>query len=306
MRKIKLFVTKPFPASQDPEDRYEIVGPESLSDPEQLEDVRGIIAAGHMPIGKDLFAKLPNLEIVARFGVGYDTVEISAANDAGIVVTNTPDVLTDEVADLALGLLIATVRKIPQADRFLRSGQWQSGAFPLSNSLRGQKVGILGLGRIGAAIAARVAAMDLDVSYCNRSQKADAPYRYFPTPLSLAQSCDILIVVVPGNTDGEAVVDREVLHALGPSGVLINVARGSVVDEPALTDALASGQLGAAGLDVFADEPNVPADLIEMDNVVLLPHIGSAAISTRNAMGDLALSNIDSWFAGTGALTPVS
>lgn len=306
MSKIKVFATKAFPSSADPTDRYEILGPDDLAKSDQLEGVRGIIAAGHMPIGPQLFARLPDLEIVARFGVGYDTVDMEAARAADIVVTNTPDVLTDEVADLALGLLIATVRRIPQAERYLRAGRWPFGGFPLSPSLRGRKVGIFGLGRIGGAIAHRVSAMGLEVAYCNRSEKPDAPYAYYPDALSLAQACDIMIVVVPGGAEVDGIVNAEVIRALGPTGVLINVARGSVVDEPALIDALSSGSLGAAGLDVFANEPHVPDALIQMANVVLLPHIGSAATTTREAMGDRALANLDSWFAGTGPLNPVT
>lgn len=305
MSKIKLFVTKVFPASVDYTQQYEVLGPAALDNPTQLSGVRGIVAAGHALIGKDLLTQLPEVEIIARFGVGYDTVDLETARSAGIVVTNTPDVLTDEVADLTLGLLIATVRRIPQAERFLRDGKWRSGAFPLSKSLRGRKVGILGLGRIGGAVARRVSAMGLEIAYCNRSRKPDVSYEYHPDPLSLARSCDVMIVVVPGGSDVDGMVNREVLQALGPDGILINVARGSVVDEPALVDALVHGDLGAAGLDVFADEPNVPDALRAMENVVLLPHVGSASTATRDAMGDLVLANLESWFDGKGPLTPV-
>lgn len=306
MEKIKLFAPKWFPASVDWTDRYEIVGPDALVDRNCLKGIRGIAAAGHTPIGKDLFGRFPEVEIVARFGVGYDTVDIAAAQAADIIVTNTPDVLTQEVADLALGLLIATVRRIPQAERFLRDGKWRSRGFPLSGSLRGRRVGILGLGRIGNAVAERVSAMGLDVAYCNRRKSPAAPYAYYNDPLSMARACDVMIVVVPGGPHTEGIVNREVIHALGPGGVLVNVARGRVVDEPALVDALVTGKLGAAGLDVFADEPNVPEALLSLETVVLLPHVGSATTTTRDAMGDLVFANLDSWFDGNGPLTPVS
>lgn len=306
MNKIKIFVSKSFPATPERKQPFHLIGPEALDLADaDLTSVRGIAAAGHMPIGQELIARFPKLEIIARFGVGYDNVDVHAARAAGIVVTNTPDVLTDEVADLALGLLIATVRQIPQADRFLRSGQWKTGAFPLSGSLRGRRVGILGLGRIGHAIARRVESMDLEVSYCTRRQQTEAPYAYYPDPLALVRACDVVIVVVPGGTETNGLVSREVIEALGPDGVLINVARGTAVDEKALVEALLTGKLGAAGLDVFLDEPEVPEALLALDNVVLLPHVGSATTRTRIAMGDHVFANLDSWFAGNGPLTPV-
>lgn len=306
MEKIAVFVPASFPASGNQLDSYHVVGADALeTNAPILAEVRGMAAAGSMAIGADLFARMPKLEIVAKFGVGYDNVDVDAARAANVVVTNTPDVLTDEVADLAIGLLIATVRQIPQADRFLREGKWPSGSFPLSRSLRGRRVGILGLGRIGHAIARRVVAMGLDVAYCTRTAREGVPYTYYDTPMALARACDVMIVVVPGGPATDGLVGADVIEALGPDGVLINVARGSVVDEPALVRALADGRLGAAGLDVFTDEPNVPAALMALQNAVLLPHIGSGTGATRDAMGDLVLANLESWFAGRGPLTPV-
>jgi len=265
--------------------------------------VRGVAGFGGVSAG--LIGRLPALEIIANIGVGYDGVDVAAAAARNVVVTNTPDVLTDEVADLTLGLLIATVRRIPQADRFLREGKWLQGAFPLSASLRGKTVGILGLGRIGEAIAARCEAFGLTIEWHSRRQRPDIAWRWRESPVALAQACDILIVVAPGGEGTRNLVNADVLAALGPQGVLINVARGSVVDEPALVGALRDGTIAAAGLDVFADEPRVPDALVAMDNVVLLPHVGSASVDTRNAMSQLVVDNLFSWFDGAGPLTPV-
>ncbi|MFC0284269.1 2-hydroxyacid dehydrogenase [Camelimonas abortus] len=265
--------------------------------------VRAVAGFGGVSAG--LIGRLPRLEIIANIGVGYDGVDVAAAAARGVVVTNTPDVLTEEVADLAMGLLIATVRRIPQADRFVREGRWLHGPFPLTASLRGRTVGVLGLGRIGEAIARRCAAFGLKVEWHSRRRRPEIPWPWRPGPVELAQSCDILVVVAPGGEATRNLVNAEVLRALGPEGVLINVARGSVVDERALVAALQDGTIAAAGLDVFADEPNVPAELVAMDNVVLLPHVGSASVTTRNAMSRLAVDNLLSWFAGKGPLTPV-
>jgi lactate dehydrogenase-like 2-hydroxyacid dehydrogenase len=267
--------------------------------------VRGIAAGGHVPIDGALFDQLPRLEIVSSFGVGYDHVDAKEAGRRGIVVTNTPDVLTDEVADLAIGLLIATLRHLPQVDRYLRAGKWLDKPYPLTPTLRGRKVGILGLGRIGRAVARRLEGFDVPIAYHGRSRQ-DVPYAYHPTLVGLAQEVDVLISVAPGGADTRNMVNAEVLRALGPDGVFINVGRGSVVDEPALVRALADGTILSAGLDVFADEPNVPAELTAMEHVVLLPHVGSASVETRRAMGQLVVDNLRSWFAGKGALSPVA
>jgi lactate dehydrogenase-like 2-hydroxyacid dehydrogenase len=269
--------------------------------------VRGIANAALAPMAIDgeFMSQFPKLEIVTHMGVGYDRVDAAWAAKHGIVVTHTPDVLTDEVADLAIGLLIATARRIPQADRFLRQGKWREGIFPLTTSLRGRRVGILGLGRIGKAIATRAEAFGLTIAYHGRNRQQDVPYAYYPSLRELAEACSVLIVVAPGGADTRNMVDAEILEALGPAGILINVARGSLVDEPALIAALRDGKIMGAGLDVFADEPNVPQELIDMDQVVLLPHVGSAAHEVRVAMAQLTLDNLVAWASGKAALTPV-
>jgi lactate dehydrogenase-like 2-hydroxyacid dehydrogenase len=247
----------------------------------------------------------PNLEIIASLGVGYDNVDVTEASRRGIVVTNTPDVLNAEVADLTIGLLIATLRRIPQADRYLRAGHWLKAPFPLSSTLRERKVGIVGLGRIGKAIARRLEGFDVEISYHGRTRQEDVAYAYHATLKGLAEACDVLIAITPGGAGTRHLINAEILKALGPNGVLINVARGSVVDERALIEALRSGTILAAGLDVFEDEPRVPQELIDMDNVVLLPHVASASVHTRRAMGQLVVDNLVSWFSGQGPLTPV-
>jgi lactate dehydrogenase-like 2-hydroxyacid dehydrogenase len=249
--------------------------------------------------------RLPNLEIVASFGVGYDNVDVVAAAERGVVVTNTPGVLDDEVADFTIGLLIATLRQIPQADRHVRSGRWLEGSFPLSPTLRGRRIGMVGLGNIGKAIARRLAAFDVPLAYHARSPKGDVELDYHPTLVGLAEQSDVLIAIVPGGASTRHLIDREVLSALGPNGVLINVSRGSVVDERALIEALKSGTILTAGLDVYEDEPNVPQELIDMPSVVLMPHIGSGSIHTREAMGALLVDNLAHWFDRRAPVTPV-
>jgi lactate dehydrogenase-like 2-hydroxyacid dehydrogenase len=256
-------------------------------------------------VDEALLARLPALEIVASFGVGYDNVDAIAAAARGIVVTNTPGVLDDEVADLTIGLLLATLRQIPQADRFLREGRWLAGNFPLSPTLRGRRVGILGLGNIGKAIARRLEAFDVSVAYHGRSPQPDVRYPWHPTPVALAAASDVLIAIVPGGAGTRHLVDAQVLAALGPNGILINVARGSVVDETALIAALQSGTILAAGLDVYADEPRVPDALLAIPNLVLLPHIGSGSEFTRAAMGQLVVDNLATWFSTGKPITPV-
>lgn len=268
--------------------------------------VRGMAAstlAGK--IDAQWFDRLPALEIVANFGVGYDNVDANAAAARGIVVTNTPGVLDEEVADLAVGLLLATLRRIPQGDRFVRTGRWPAGPFPLSPTLRGRRVGILGLGAIGKAVARRLEGFGVPIAYHGRSRQDGLGYEYCATPVALAAASDVVFVVVPGGPATRHLVTADVLAALGPDGVLVNVARGSVVDQAALIGALQSGVIGGAGLDVFEDEPNVPEALLVMPNVVLLPHIGSASQATREAMGRLVVDNLLAWFDGAPALTPV-
>jgi lactate dehydrogenase-like 2-hydroxyacid dehydrogenase len=267
--------------------------------------VRGLASTYQVRVDARLLDRLPGLEIVAHFGVGYDTVDVAAAAARGIVVTNTPDVLTEEVADTALGLLLCTVRELPQAERYLRAGRWTDAPYRLTDTLQGKTIGIFGLGRIGKAIARRCEAFGLDIAYHGRTHQPEVPYRYCATLLELAHAADVLVVTAPATAVTRNAVDADVLAALGPRGVLVNVARGSLVDEPALVRALSSGTIRAAGLDVFAREPHVPEQLLDMDNVVLLPHVGSASVATRNAMATLVAENLVSWFAGKGPLTPV-
>ncbi len=267
--------------------------------------IRAIATRGRERTDAKLIEQLPALEIIANFGVGYDSIEVDAAVRRGLVVTNTPDVLNDEVADFTVGLLLATVRRLPQADRFVREGRWLKGQFPLSATLRDRSVGLVGMGRIGALIAKRVAAFDVPVCYHARRPRRDLPYRHYPDLLAMARDVDALVVIVPGGAETRHLIGAAVLEALGPRGILVNVARGSVVDEAALVAALRSRTILAAGLDVFADEPRVPRELLELEDVVLIPHCGSATHHTRARMGRLVLDNLVSWFEGRGPITPV-
>lgn len=263
------------------------------------------LALGGVRLDEDLLAHLPNLQIVSSFGVGYDHVDIPAVTARRLIVTNTPGVLTDEVADLTVGLLLATLRQIPAGDRHVRGGLWGQRPFPHSPSLRGRSVGILGLGDIGLATARRLEAFGVEIAYHARHAK-DVPYAYYDSPVALAQAVDVLIVLTPGGPATQHLVGAPVLTALGPDGVLINVARGSVVDTEALIDALQNGSILSAGLDVFEDEPRVPQALIDMPHVVLLPHIGSASVVTRAAMSQLVADNLFSWFDTGAPLTPIA
>ncbi len=290
----------------------DVVRPWATPAPEEVSErvaprVRAIIT-GNTPfkVTADVMGRFPKLEFVANFGVGYDKIDAAWAGKHGITVTNTPGVLDEEVADTAMALTLAAVRRLSAAERHLRAGRWPDGPYPLSPSLRGRTLGILGLGRIGKAIARRAEAFGLAIAYHNRRPVPGAPYLYVPTLLGLARACDILLVAIPGGPDSRAVVDKPVLEALGPEGVLINVARGSVVDETALIEALRDGTIQGAGLDVYAHEPHVPQALIDIDHVVLLPHVGSASRRTRDAMGQLVVDNLLSWAAGKGPLTPVA
>jgi lactate dehydrogenase-like 2-hydroxyacid dehydrogenase len=264
------------------------------------------MTGGHAPVDEAYMRQYPKLEVISSFGVGYDNIDAKAAARLGILVTNTPGVLDDEVADTTLGLMIMAVRQLPQAERYLRAAQWSAkGAYPLTPSLRGRTVGILGLGRIGKAIATRVNAFGLDVVYYGRHAQADVPYRYYSSLVDMAKAVDILIVVAPGGPGTRHIINAEVLEALGPDGVLINVARGTLVDEKALIEALRNKTILAAGLDVFENEPSVPQELIALENTVLLPHVGSASIKTRRAMAECVVSNLFAWADGKPPLTPV-
>ncbi len=276
--------------------------------PAMLEKIRGIAVTYHtVHADKTALALFPKLEIVASFGVGYDHVGSTYAREHNIVVTNTPDVLTEEVADIAMGLLIATLREFVKADRYLRSGLWMTQNYPLSvGSLRDRKAGIVGMGRIGQAIGRRLDASRVPVVYHSRNPAEGVSYKHYPDLIEMAKAVDTLVVIIPGGAATAKLINADVMKALGPRGVIINVARGSVIDEPALISALKSGTILAAGLDVFANEPTVPDELRTMQNVVLLPHIGSASVVTRNAMDQLVVDNLKAWFAGKPPLTPVA
>jgi lactate dehydrogenase-like 2-hydroxyacid dehydrogenase len=276
--------------------------------PDTVAKLRGMAVTYHtVAANKESLARFPKLEIVASFGVGYDHVDAAYARDHNIMVTNTPEVLTEEVADVAMGLLISTLREFVKADRYVRSGLWQTQNYPLSvGSLRDRKVGIVGMGRIGQAIARRIEASHVPVFYHSRKPASDVSYKHYPDLIEMAKAVDTLMVIVPGGASTNKMINAEVMKALGPRGVIINVARGSVIDEQALVAALKSGTILAAGLDVFEKEPNVPDELKSMQNVVLLPHIGSASVVTRNAMDQLVVDNLKNWFAGKPPLTPVA
>lgn len=271
-------------------------------------EIRGIalgMVVGHTPVDDAFFTSFPGLEIFSNFGVGYEHIDARAAAARGIVVTNTPGVLTEEVANTAMGLLIATARQFPQADRFVRAGNWARGEFPLTTSLLDRRLGILGLGRIGTAVAQRASAFGLEISYHGRQRQPNAPYRYFSSLIEMASHVDILMICAPGGPETEALVDRDVLAALGSNGILINQGRGSIVDQNALIAALRERAILTAGLDVFPDEPHVSPELIAIDRIVLLPHLGSGSVRTRVAMAQLCVDNLISWFSGRGPLTPV-
>ncbi|MDT5338498.1 MAG: hypothetical protein QOD90_4003 [Mycobacterium sp.] len=269
-------------------------------------EITAAVTSGRTGVDAALMAALPNLGAVVNFGVGYDTTDVDAAAARGVGVSNTPDVLTDCVADTAVGLMIDVMRQFSAADRYVRAGQWPlTGNYPLTRQVSNSRVGIIGLGRIGSAIAQRLSAFGCTISYHNRSEKPDSPYTYVESPVELARGVDVLVVAAAGGSGTRQLVDADVIDALGSSGYLINIARGSVVDEPALVDALAHGRLAGAGLDVFADEPNVPAELLTLDNVVLLPHVGSGTVETRAAMEQLTLRNLDEFLESGQLVTPV-
>ncbi|MFS8049983.1 2-hydroxyacid dehydrogenase [Rhizobium sp. BR 314] len=274
-------------------------------DADTAERVRGVAVGGGFDAA--WIDSFPNLEVIANFGVGYDGIDVKHAASKGIVVTNTPDVLNDEVADTAIALLLNTLRQFPKAEDWLREGRWaKEGAFPLSPfSMKGRRVGINGLGRIGLEIARRLEPFKVRIGYHTRSPRDSLPYDYYPTLKEMAQSVDTLISIVPKTPETHKVINAEILSALGPQGVFINVGRGWSVDDNALIAALGNGTLGAAGLDVFYDEPNVPAGYLTLTNVSLLPHVASASMPTRNAMADLVVDNIIEWFAKGQPLTPV-
>lgn len=266
--------------------------------------IRGIVSfVASCP--RTLIDQLPALEIIATSAVGYDGIDVKAAAERGVVVTNTPDVLTDEVADLTIGLLLATLREIPRAERYLRDGKWPDAPYRLTATLRGRTVGIVGLGRIGKAIAQRLEGFGVAIAYHGRRQQPDVSYTYYPTLTEMAGAVDTLIAITPGGAETRHLINKDTFEALGPNGIFINVARGSVVDEQALITALKNGTILAAGLDVFEKEPHVPSELMALENAVLLPHVASASDHTRDAMAQLAVDNIMAWLKGEPPLTPV-
>lgn len=271
------------------------------------DQVRGV-AAGGVKVDDAFLDQFPKLEIVANFGVGYDNIDAVACAKRNVIVTNTPDVLTEEVADTAMALLLSAVRELSSAERYLRAGLWESnGAFPLTRgTLRGRKLGIVGLGRIGKAIAKRAEAFGLEICYHGRRKQDDVSYAYYPSVLELAEACDTLMLVVPGGAETQHMVDAKVLEALGETGVVINIGRGTLIDETALISALEKGTILGAGLDVFEHEPVVPEALRKLENTVLLPHVGSASQYTRDAMAQLVVDNLVNWFEKGAPVTPVA
>lgn len=293
--------------AQTLQDEYSAVRlPDDVSDldPVDAAKVRAVVTSGRVGVPTPLMAALPNLEIVTNFGAGYDTTDVAQAVARGIRVTHTPDVLTDCVADAALGLMLDVFRRFGASERFLRAGRWELGGFPLTRRFSRSRIGVLGFGRIGQAIAQRAAAFGTTIRYTTRRPVVGVRWEHVASPIELARWCDVLVVAVPGGPSTDHLVSAEVLRALGPDGFLVNIARGSVVDEDALIAALEAGELAGAGLDVFAHEPHVPERLIR-DDVTLLPHVGSGTRETRQEMCDLTVANLRAYFAGEPLLTPV-
>jgi lactate dehydrogenase-like 2-hydroxyacid dehydrogenase len=306
---IEILQTGPlFPACEKTlAERYTVHKLHEQADPDAWLAQNGARIRAHAGSGVDaaLMDKLPNLEIIAGFGVGYDNNDIKTAKARNIRVTNTPDVLNDAVAELAIGLMISLARAIPQSDRFVRAGKWPSANFGLYSELTGKTLGIVGLGRIGKEIATRAQAMKMRIVYHGRTEQKSVPYIFYDDLVDMARDSDWLLVIAPGGKGTEGLVSRQVLEALGPQGRLVNVARGTLIDEPAMVELLRSGGLGGAALDVFENEPEVPAELLTLDNVVLSPHQGSATSQTRTAMGDLLVANLDRHFAGDPLISAV-
>jgi lactate dehydrogenase-like 2-hydroxyacid dehydrogenase len=270
------------------------------------DEISAVVTSGRSGVDAGLMATLPNLGAIVHFGVGYDTTDVDAAAVRGVLVSNTPEVLTDCVADTAVGLVIDVMRQFSAADRYVRAGRWPvEGMYPLTCQVSNKRVGIIGLGRIGSAIAVRLSAFGCPMAYHNRKRVEGSAYRYVDSPVELARGVDVLIVAAAGGSGTQGLVSREVIEALGADGYLVNIARGSVVDEDALVDALVGGRLAGAGLDVFADEPQVPEALLAMDNVVLLPHVASGTVETRAAMEELTLRNLDSFLQSGQLVSPV-
>lgn len=268
--------------------------------------LRGMVATGESLVSRALMASLPALEVISVLGVGYDGIDMAAARERGICVTHTPGLSTDDIADFAMALLLAAARQVVNADQFVRRGDWSTGRFPMTRRVSGARLGIVGLGRIGRAVAQRALAFGMEIAYTGRTAKADAPYRWCSDAQTLAASVDFLVVCASGGADTRALVNADVLAALGPSGVLVNIARGSIVDEDALITALRERQILAAGLDVFCHEPHVPPALLALDNVVLTPHMASTTGATVQAMFDLTFANLAAHFDALPVPTPVA
>jgi len=271
-------------------------------------DVEVIVTTAGFGCKREHIAALPNLKTICSWGVGYDSFDLDAIKERHIQVSNTPDVLSDCVADQAWGLLIACARRIAQGDRFVRSNDWEnkSPPMPLGTRVSGKNLGIVGLGRIGEAIARRGSGFDMQVRYHNRKPRQGVPYTYVGNLVELAEWADFLVIATVGGPETKKLVNREVLKALGPRGIVVNIARGSVIDEQAMIELLASGELGGAGLDVFENEPKVPDALKKLDNAVLMPHVASATVETRNAMTQLLMDNLEAYFSGRPLVTPIS
>eukprot|EP00270_Netrium_digitus_P007656 TRINITY_DN2247_c0_g1_i4.p1 TRINITY_DN2247_c0_g1~~TRINITY_DN2247_c0_g1_i4.p1 ORF type:complete len:316 (-),score=80.50 TRINITY_DN2247_c0_g1_i4:75-992(-) len=276
---------------------------------ERGEQIRAVVTSCRAGFPSEYFDLLPRLEIISCFSVGTDSIDVKLAKSKGISVTNTPDVLTDDVADLALGLILSVSRQLVGSDKYIRQGGWaRHGMYPITRRVTGKRVGIIGLGRIGLAIAKRAAAFDCPIAYHSRNRKPEGDalgYTYFDSVVPLAAASDFLVAICPLTPETQKIVGKEVLDALGSDGIFINVARGGVVDEEELVKALVEGRIGGAGLDVFANEPHVPEQLLQLENVVLLPHVGSGTVETRTAMGDLVISNLQAHFSGCPLLTPI-
>lgn len=272
---------------------------------EQGKNIKGIVTRGDIGVTNEVLALLPEVEIISIFGVGTDAVDLDYTRERKIIVTTTPGVLTDDVADTALGLILATSRRLCQADKFLRAGQWPHSSLPLASKVTGKRLGVFGMGRIGQAIARRAAGFDMQIAYTDTAHIDSLPYQYVPNLVSLAKQSDILVVAISGGKDSVGLVDKTIFAAMPNDAILINIARGSMINQDELILALQQQEIGGAGLDVFADEPNVPQALIEMDNVVLLPHIASATKETRIQMSDIVFSNILAHFSGNKAPTAI-
>ncbi|MEQ9722918.1 2-hydroxyacid dehydrogenase [Yersinia alsatica] len=273
---------------------------------EQGKNIKGIVTRGDIGVTNEVLALLPEVQIISIFGVGTDAVDLDMTRERNIIVTTTPGVLTDDVADTALGLIIATSRRLCQADKFLRAGQWPHSSLPLSAKVTGKRLGIFGMGRIGQAIARRAAGFDMPIAYTDTVHIKSLPYQYVPDLITLAEQSDILVVAISGGKDSAGLVNKTTFAAMPNHALLINIARGSMVNQDDLILALQQQEIGGAGLDVFADEPNVPQALIDMDNVVLLPHIASATTETRIQMSDIVFSNILAHFSGEKAPTAIT